>query len=203
MSLIWIILVTATSVLFGGGVCTWLLVRARELDASIWGLEHIVCPIIRILVLLIIVSQIYPAIDDTSTSLDFWRTLAQGGLFSDLVNILFFGGLLLGFLPIVSHPVFALPIQSLLTVALVFHWQYQGLIPVAALWPSPAALLKIIGYMLIAYFVTREASLLLSRWLDHKLAISGSIGLVADAIYLILQIPVILLYCSYLKAQLP
>ena len=56
--------------------------------------------------------------------------------------------------------------------------------------------------MLLAWLVTRESSIHLSRWLDHKFAIEGSIRLVSDAIYPVLQIPVMLIYCSFLKLQL-
>lgn len=196
------ILITATSVLLGTSLCFWMLNQAREVDSTVWVLEHIICPIIRIIVLLIIVSQVYPAIDVNSTSLDFWRVLSQQGQFNDLVNILFFGGLLLAFVPIVNHPVLALPMQGMLTIALVFHWQYQGMVSAAALFPSLATILKITAYMLIAYFVTRETSIHLSRWIDRQFVVSGSIRLISDAIYLVLQIPVMLLYCSFLKHQL-
>jgi hypothetical protein len=63
-------------------------------------------------------------IDANTTSIDFWRILVQQGQFNNLLNILFFAGLLLAFMPVLSHPVFALPIQSLLTIALVFNWQH-------------------------------------------------------------------------------
>lgn len=36
-----------------------------------------------------------------------------------------------------------------------------------------------------------------------KLVISGSIRLVSEAIYVVLQIPVMLIYLSFLKLQLP
>ena len=56
--------------------------------------------------------------------------------------------------------------------------------------------------MVVAYFLTCEISFGISRWFDQRFHISGSIHLVADAIYLVLQIPVIWLYSNYLKAQL-
>ncbi len=56
--------------------------------------------------------------------------------------------------------------------------------------------------MLLADFFTREISIAVSRWIDRKLVIVGSIRLVSDAIYLVLQIPVMLIYYSYLKLQL-
>ena len=39
--------------------------------------------------------------------------------------------------------------------------------------------------------------------LDEKFHIDGSIRLVADSIYLVLQIPVMLLYINFLRQQLP
>jgi hypothetical protein len=196
-------MITASSVITGTGLCFWLLNQAREVDSTLWFVQHILCPIVRIIVLFIIVSQIYPALDSNSTSVEFWRILSQQGQFNDLLNILFFIGLLMAFMPLVNHPVLALPIQSGLTIALVFHWQYAGSIAALQLFPSAATILKIVVYMLLAYFATREASIHLSRWIDKKLVISGSIRLVSDAIYLVLQIPVMLIYCSFLKLQLP
>jgi hypothetical protein len=201
VNLFWVILVTVTSVSLGAVLCLWLLHRARAVDTTVWTLEHIFCPIIRIVVLLLVVSQIYPVIDDNTTSTDFWRALAQGQ-FSNLLNILFLAGLLLSFIPLVSHPLIALPLQSMLTVAFVFHWQYAESIEVAQLLPSMATLLKVLACMLLAYLVTREVSIYLSRWIDSRMDVSGSIRLVADAIYLVLQIPVILIYCGFLKLQL-
>jgi hypothetical protein len=155
------------------------------------------------MVLLIVVSQVYPVIDANTTSIDFWRILVQQGQFNNLLNILFFAGLLLAFMPVLSHPVFALPIQSLLTIALVFNWQHAESINSFSLFPSFVTILKITVYMLLAYFVTRESSTYLSRRIDTALAISGSIRLISDAIHLVLQIPVMLVYCSFLKLQLP
>jgi hypothetical protein len=109
----------------------------------------------------------------------------------------------LSFIPLLNHPVFALPVQSILTIALVFHWQYLDRIASPVLFPSAATLLKIVVYMALAYYVTREASIPLSRWVDRKLVVSGSIRRVSDALYITLQIPVMLIYCSFLESQLP
>lgn len=202
MNLFWIILVTLVSVGAGTGLCFYLLYQAREVPSTLWLLEHVLCPILRILVLLIVVSQVYPAIDENSGSIDFWRVLGQQDQFRDLLNLLFVAGLLLSFLPVLSHPVIALPLQSMLTIALVFRWQYADVVPGLVLFPSFATLLKLLLYMLLAYFVTREFSVALARRIDQRFHIEGSIRLVADAIYLVLQIPVMLIYCGFLKAQL-
>jgi hypothetical protein len=198
----WVIVLTLAVVATGSGLCFWLLHKAREVPSSVWILEQVVCPVIRILLLLFVVSLVYPALDAHTESLEFWQLLGQQGQFNNLLNILFFAGLLLAFLPLVNHPVFALPIQSVLTIALVFSWQYAEVIDRLQLLPSLATALKIVGYMLLAYLLTRESSIHLSRWLDHRYHIEGSIRLVSDAIYLVLQIPVMLIYCSFLRQQL-
>jgi hypothetical protein len=198
----WTILLTLASVSAGTGLCFWLLHKAREVPTTVWILGHIVCPMIRILVLLSVVSLVYPAIDGQSSSIDFWRVLGQQEQFNDLLNILFVAGLMLAFIPVLNHPVLAMPLQSILTIALVFSWQYADRIDDLSVLPSLATQLKIFAYMLLAYFVTRHSSVHLSRWLDHKYAINGSIRLVADATYLVLQVPVMLIYCSFLKIQL-
>ncbi len=202
MSLLWIILITVAGVGAGTGLCLWLMWQAHEVETSAWIFEHILCPVVRILVLLLIVSQIYPAIDGSGSSLEFWRVLLSQGQFNHLVNLLFFGGLALSFIPLLSHPVIALPLQSLVTVAVVFHWQHAADASAISLLPSLATILKILAYMTLAYFATREISVPLSRWLDRRFAIDGSIRLLGDAIYLLLQIPVILIYAGYLKSQL-
>ena len=203
MNLAWVVLLTAASVAGGTSLCLWLLYKAHEAMVSEWILEHVICPIIRILVLLFIVSLVYPALNASSGALEFWGQLTQRGQFNDLLNILFFAGLGLSFLPVVSHPVFALPVQSLLTIALVFSWQHASAGNALVLLPSLATLVKIVVYMMLAYFVTREASIPLSRWIDEKYHISGSIRLVSDSIYLVLQIPVMLIYINFLRQQLP
>lgn len=202
MNLLLLVLITASSVIVGTSLCFYLLHQAREVDSTLWILEHIICPIIRIIVLLIVVSQVYPVIDGNFTSFDFWRALGQQHQFRDIVNILFIAGLVLAFIPLVNHPVFALPLQSTLTIALIFHWQYLESSASLVLFPSSATILKIIAYMMLAYYVTRELSIPLSRWVDRRLVVSGSIRLVSDTIYMVLQIPVMLIYCSFLKQQL-
>ena len=202
MNLPFTIVLTILSVTVGTSLCFWLMHKAREVKTSLWVLEHIICPIIRILVMLSVVSLVYPTIHAESSPFEFWQVLAQQGQFNLLLNILFFAGLAMSFLPVLSHPVVALPLQSSLTIALVFSWQYASEVSLAALFPSALTLGKLVIYMSLAYVVTRESSIKLSRLIDERYAIEGSVRLVSDAIYMILQIPVMLIYCSYLRQLL-
>jgi hypothetical protein len=175
LRLFWILFYTITCVISGISLCFWLLQKAHEAGPTVWFLEHIGCPIIRIIILLMI----------------------------DAINILFFGSLALSFVPILNHPVFTLPLQSCLSVALVFNWQYASMLGAdSSLIPPLADWIKIIVYMTIAYFVTREVSVFVAKRIDRKMGVSGSIRLVADSIYLVLQIPVILTYCAFLSMLL-
>jgi hypothetical protein len=203
MNLFWILVFTCTSVIAGTSLCFYLLAKTEQVKSTVWILEHVVCPITRIVVLLFIVSLIYPAVSPETSTHDFWRVLWQQEHFNQAINILFFGSLILAFIPVVSHPVFALPLQSCLSIALVFNWQYgTTLVEDPEFIPGTGFALKIILYLLAVYFVTRSISVPISRWIDRKLTISGSIRLVSDSIYLTLQIPVMLMYCSYLRDQI-
>lgn len=199
MSLLLPAVIVAGSVLGGVGLNFYLLQKAHQTDTLTWYAEHVLCPLLRVIVLLIVVSQVYPSIDAETTSLDFWRHLGERQQLQDIVNILFFGGLLLAFIPIINHPVFALPIQSMLTIALVFHWQYGADSP--NLWPSLFTLLKIVAWMLLAWLITRELGIRLSRKIDRWLVVSGSIRPLTDSLFMLLQIPVMLIYGEYLAAQ--
>jgi len=203
MNWFWIIVITVSSVIGGTSFCFYLLHKTREVESTQWILEHIICPIIRILVLVTIVSQIYPAVSINVDSFDFWRILFEQKNINHAINILFLASLALAFLPVVNHPIFVLPIQSCLTIALVFNWQFVTLAEAAiAFIPDLTTTAKIIIYTAVSYFITREVSIRISHWLDKLLTISGSIQLVSDAIYLVLQIPVMLIYCQSLKSQI-
>lgn len=204
MSLIWIILATILCVISAISLCFWLLHKASDDSFTTWFLEHIACPIIRILALLTMVSLLYPGISTEASSIGFWRILFQHNHINDTINILFFGSLVLAFLPIASHPVFTLPLQSCLSIALVFSWQYGAeLHNYSSLIPGIGDWLKIIFYMTGAYFITRHSSVVVARRVDQKMQVTGSIRLVSDSIYLVLQIPIILAYCSLLSRILP
>ena len=203
MNLLLAILITLVSVIAGTSLCFYLLYKVHEVEMTTWILEHVLCPLMRIVVLLIVVSQVYPLIDQSLDSLHFWHILGQQNQLRDMVNILFIAGLLLAFIPLVNHPLFMLPLQSMFTIALVFHWQYFDSGATLSLFPSAWTIVKIVLYMLLAWFAVREFSGPLSRLIDDRFHISGSIRLVSDSIYMVLQIPVMLFYGSFLIHQLP
>ena len=195
-------LISLASIGGGMGLCFYLLHRLQNESTAVWYLEHVFCPLMRVLVLLVVASQVYPVIDGQSSSLDLWRNLARGQQLRDLINILFVAGLLMAFVPLLNHPLIALPAQSLLTIALAARWQYLDSAAQLELLPSMAVTLKLSACTAVTWFVTRTASIPMSRWVDRAFHVRGSVRLVADAIYLLLQIPLMLIYCDYLARQL-
>ena len=200
MNLFWIILIIIGCACSGISLCFWLLQKATNDSFTIWFLEHIACPIIRILVLLLIVSLLYPSIGTESSTASFWQVMLQQNNINEAINILFFGSLMLSFLPVLNHPVFTLPVQSCLSIGLVFSWQYEPVLSnLPSLVPAIGDWAKMAIYMAIAFFVTRHTSVIAAKWIDRKMEVSGSIRLVSDSIYLVLQIPIILAYCTFLS----
>jgi len=203
VSLFWIIILACLSVIASTSFCFYLLRKTSDLGSTVWIFEHVICPIMRIFALLIIVSLIYPILSPDTTAADYWSVLVHEQNINQAINILFFGSLLLAFIPIAGHPVFALPLQGCLSIALVFNWQYSVILERTPQFIPPTTdLIKIVLYLITAYFLTSKSSVLLSRWIDKKLVISGSIRLVSDSIYLVLQIPVMLMYCAFLGKQI-
>ena len=122
MNLFWIILLTCTSTIIGTSFCFYLLRHVDEVEPAQWLLEQVICPIIRIVVLLFIASLIYPAISPETSTLDYWRVLWEQQHFNQAINILFFGSLLLAFVPVV--PTLYLPCHC--KAACQSHWCLTG-----------------------------------------------------------------------------
>ena len=70
MNLLWTILGTIAIAAFGTGFCYWLIHQAQEVHSSLCILKHIVCPMLDILLLLILVSLVYPLAIRESTALN-------------------------------------------------------------------------------------------------------------------------------------
>ena len=204
MSPFWIIIFTLLVVTTATAI-NYIAIRFTEdSDTTQWVLEHIHCPIVRILSLLVIVGLMYSNVNPGQESAIFWQLAFSGKNINNLINIVFFGSLLMAFIPFIEHPIFSLPVQSCVTLALVFNWQYGAQEHISiSLLPDILLILKIIAYMALAYFATRHISISLSSWIDEQLTIKGSIKLIGDAIYLVLQIPVIMMYGAYISSQLP
>lgn len=181
----------------------WLLSKAIEQPPSDWVVIHVVSPLLRILSLIIAVSLIFPVLFPQSSVMTVWQLLFQQNQVNDLLNLLFVASLLLSFLPVLGHPMIALPVQSCLTTALLFDWFFMGQADSITWLPDWTTLLKLTIAMLIILLVGNQAAKRLAKHIDDTYHLSGSIQLVSDVIYLPLLMPIVMIYGSWLQQQLP
>lgn len=194
-----ILMIGTTTTLFS----FWLLGYARHHPPTDWMVIHILGPVLRTISLIVTVSLIFPVLFEQASLLSLWRMLLQQEHFNSLLNILFFSSLLMSFLPFPAHPVASMPIQGCLAMAVVFDWLFVDPLAGTNWVPDWQTLLKLALVMMVVYYIGRKTALVISRKVDESFNLSGSLQLVADAIYLPLLLPVMMIYSTWLKQQLP
>lgn len=181
----------------------WLLGHAHKHPPTDWVIVHVISPVLRTFALIVAISLVFPILFSQSSSGALWQLLSQSDHFSTLLNSLFFASLFLSFLPLLGHPLVSMPLQASLGIAVVFDWFYQDEITQISWLPDWFTLLKILLVMLVIFFVGHRSAVVVSRYIDETWNLTGSIQLVADAIYLPLLIPVMIIYGNWLTRQLP
>lgn len=186
-----------------GYACAWIHKHLMYASAGEWLVEHIYCPLARVLLLIFCAFLLFPLIHSSTGYKDLLTVFFLQDFLINLVNILFAGSLIISFLPILNHPSVALPILSCITIALLF--QHHLALPrgIELSWISDIA---VVGKMLLIAVITGLAARWLNReiaeWVDNRFIVTGSIAMVADINYLILQIPIVLAYGASLAVQL-
>ena len=203
MSLILVFALVLTIAALTPIISFWLLGHASKHPPSDWVVVHVVSPVLRTISLMIAISLVFPIIYPQSSLGALWEMLAQHEHFSNLLNSLFFASLFMSVLPILGHPMISMPVQACLGIAVVFDWFYRQQITDIIWLPDWLTLLKLLVITLIVFFAGHRAAVGISRYIDETWHLAGSIQLVADAIYLPLLIPVMVIYGNWLKLQLP
>ncbi len=181
----------------------WLLAQAHEHPPSDWVVVHVVSPVFRTISLIVAISLVFPVLFPQTSVGALWQMLSQNDHFSTLLNSLFFASLFMSLLPILGHPLISMPLQACLGIAVVFDWAYKEQITQVSWLPDWTLLLKLLLAMLVIFFVGHRSAVAISRYIDETWHLSGSIQLVADAVYLPLLIPVMIIYGNWLTQQLP
>ena len=181
----------------------WLLGQAHKHPPSDWVVVHVISPVLRTMPLIVTISLVFPIIFPASSIGSLWQMLSQNDHFSTLLNSLFFASLFVSFLPLLGHPLVSLPLQACLGIAVVFDWVYRDQLAQVNWLPDWLLLLKLLFIMLVIFFVGHRSAVVISRYIDQTWHLTGSIQLVADAIYLPLLIPVMVIYGDWLTQQLP
>jgi len=160
-----------------------------------WLLEHVYCPLTRVLLLMFTAFLIFPLIVHKTSYSGLIELLLSADFLVNMVNILFVSSLLLSFPPAIRHPALAMPLLGCIALALIYR--HQTVVPNAvqiSWWPELGILIRILTLMLLTYVFSRWSTHHISLWLDFRFNVTGSRHLVLDIHYLILQIPIMLAY---------
>lgn len=183
--------------------CTLLHKQLLYTPAGEWMIEHIYCPLSKVLLMMLMAFLLFPLIETTTRYGQLFELFSQEDFVIDMMNILFFGGLLLSFLPLLSHSALATPILGCIASGLLFLHHVAIPAQIEFNWlPSANALSYIATLMLLTYLLNRWLSERVSEWIDQRFIVTGSKVLVSDINTLILQIPIVLAYGHSLTLQL-
>ncbi len=182
--------------------CSWLHQQLMANSAGEWLLEHVYCPLAKVLLLMLMAFLLFPLVVEQTRYSDLINLLMQQNFIINMVNILFVSSLLLSFLPAINHPAFAMPLLGCIAIGLIFmHQVVLPSFPEIEWIPAFGALVKIFILMVFSYLVGRWLSNHLSSWLDYKYNVTGSKELVTDINHLIFQMPILLAYGHSLQSQ--
>lgn len=170
-----------------------------------WMWEHFFAPLLRAATLVAFVWLAYPAIFGMQYAPAFEALLGDDTLrLNTLLGLLFLCTLLLPLFPLFARRVeLVLPLQGLIATAAVFDW-YTGYLgaTAASIWPGmlPAALL--LAIIVFGHRIAARVGQHAGHTLDERFATRGFERIVPNAIELLAQAPVMLLYGFALGRQI-
>ncbi len=182
-----------------GAFCAWLQRHFDGITVSEWLLDHFYCPAGRVLLLILACLLLWPQIDPALEYGQMFDLLGDGDFLVNSLNIVFLSSLVLSFLPVVGHPAIGLPILSALATAVVARHALPDLPAEPRWWPDLTTAIKMLVIALGGYLAIRHFAGRMARAYDNHYLVSGSIVLFNDWLYLLLQVPLILVYGSGLK----
>lgn len=202
LQFVWIaVLIIALSVLLAL-FCAYLLKQLLSIALGEWLLEHVYCPLTKVILLMFMAFLLFPLIEISTTYSDLVNLFMKYEFVMNMLNILFVTSLLVSFLPGLNHPALALPMLSCIAIGLIFLHQIAiPFLPDINWIPPLSASVKIVVLIVISYILTRWLSIQISSWVDYRFNITGSKILVTDISYLILQMPILLAYGHSLQTQ--
>lgn len=170
--------------------------RALTALATAW-IEHFLLPLGRVFSLMLFLLVAYPALFGVRTAPPLGSILfGAAGRIDDLINVLFFAGLLLPSLPVLRRlPGLTLPLQGMAGTALLFTWLAQALgVTAVRLLPDPGQWLLLAVLAALAAAAARLLTIAIEEPVVRQDA--------HDLVLLWLQALPLLVYARMLGAQL-
>lgn len=202
LQFVWIaLLIVALSILLAL-FCAFLLKQLLAMALGEWLVEHVYCPLAKVLMLMFMAFSLFPLIVESTSYSDLINLFMKYDFVMNMLNILFVSSLLVSFLPGFNHPALALPVLGCIAVGLIFlHQVVIPSMPDVHWIPPFATSVKIIVLIILSYLLTRWLTMQISTWVDYRFNITGSKPLIVDINYLILQMPILLAYGHSLQTQ--
>jgi len=183
--------------------CILLHKQLLYIAAAEWLMEHIYCPLAKVLILMLMAFLLFPMIFIDISYTQLVQLFLQSSFLISMLNILFFSSLLFTFIPILRHAAIAMPVQGCIATGLLFLHQIAIPAQLDFNWlPSATAAGNILFLMLLTHLISRWLNNRVSEWVDLRYIVTGSKALITDINHLIFQIPVVLAYGKGLTLQL-
>ncbi|MBC8209584.1 MAG: hypothetical protein H8E21_00855 [Gammaproteobacteria bacterium] len=183
--------------------CIRLHKKLLYIAAAEWLMEHVYCPLAKVLLLMLMAFLLFPMIFIDISYSQLSQLFLQTSFLLNMLNILFFCSLLFTFLPLLSHPTIAMPVLGCIATGLLFLHQIAIPSQLDFSWiPSSTAAGHILLLVLLTHLISRWLNNKVSEWIDLRFIVTGSKALITDINYLIFQIPVVLAYGKGLTLQL-
>lgn len=170
-----------------------------------WAWEHFFAPLARAAALVAFVWIAYPAIYGVQFAPEFAALIGESALqLNSLLGVLFMCTLLLPLFPLFANRVeLILPLQGLIATATVFDWYTDYLGATAAnAWPGTPAAALIAAIVIFGHRLAARLGHIAGHWLDDAFITRGFERIVPNALELLAQAPVMLLYGFALGRQI-
>jgi hypothetical protein len=183
--------------------CILLHKQLLYIAAAEWLMEHVYCPMARVLLLMLMAFLLFPMIFIDINYAQLGKLFLQYSFLINMLNILFFSSLLFTFVPLLRHTAIAMPVLGCIATGLLFLHQYAIPAQLDFNWlPGASAAGNILLLMILTHLISRWLNNRVSEWIDLRYIVTGSKALIRDINHLIFQIPVVLAYGKGLTLQL-
>jgi hypothetical protein len=170
-----------------------------------WSREYLLTPFARAAVIVTFVLLAYPALFGLRYAPEIARLLAEESLrLNNLLGILFLSTLLLPLLPpFTKRTELIVPLQGVIATAAVFTWytDYLGATS-ASVWPGLPSALLIAAIIVFGHRLAAHTGRRLGHALDVAFHTTGFDRVVPNAMELLAQAPIILIYGYVLGRQI-
>ncbi|MEJ2760101.1 MAG: hypothetical protein P8126_00795 [Gammaproteobacteria bacterium] len=187
---------------------TWIFDRVHHAlvqPVLLWGWEHIAMPLLRAALMLIFILLAYPALFGLTEAPTLGDLLSREELrVNTLLNVLFVVTLLFPLIPVLGErDELVLPAQGIAASLLLFSWLVAalGAGPVHY-WPGSMTVALILLLAVITHWLAVSLAVLAGERLDRALNVENAGELLARALVLFMQYPVIVVFCHGLGEQL-